>query len=115
MPPFFIITKDESGPNVVAFHGRISYGRETERCRQKIKELLEGGDRRFLFDLDEVQYVDSAGVGFLVSCLTTFQQAGAKLRLTRLPDKVRHVLKITRLHTVFQIFDSREQALKNFS
>jgi anti-sigma B factor antagonist len=112
--PLFNIDNHASGTNLVSFHGRVTFGRETERCRQRLKELLEQGDRRFVFDLSDVEYVDSAGIGFLVTCLTTLGQAGAQLRLTSLPHRVKHVLSITRLNTVFEIFPSQEQALKNF-
>ncbi len=115
MSAHFIISKQDSGCQLVAFHGRVTFGRQTERCRQKLKELLEQGERRFVFDLADVEYVDSAGVGFLVTCLTTLHQAGAKLRLTTVPERVQHVLEITRLNTVFEIFPDRKRALENFN
>ena len=114
MPLYTITRHQDAGPHLVTLHGKVTFGRETERCRQKIKELVEAGEKRFVFDLTEVDYVDSAGVGFLVSCLTSLGQAGAKLRLATLPDRVRHVLRITKLNTVFEIFASREEALRGF-
>ncbi len=112
--PFVTFTKDDSGPQVLTFQGKITFGRETERVRQKLKEMAEQGDKRFVFDLESVDWVDSAGIGFLVMCLTTLGQAGARLRLTNLPERVRYVLGITRLNTVFEIFDTRQAALRDF-
>ena len=111
----YTITKEGSGVQVVTFTGRVTFGRQTEQCRSTVKELMSSGDRRFVFDLGGVEWVDSAGIGFLVSCLTSLGQTGAKLRLASPPERVRHVLGITRLDTVFAIFDSKDQALANFS
>jgi len=107
----YTITKLPSGVVLVTFQGRVTFGRQTEQCRSTLKENLGAGDNRFVFDLGGVEYVDSAGIGFLVSCLTTLGQAGAKLRLAAPPERVRHVLQITRLDTVFAIFDKPEAAL----
>ena len=112
--PIYNISKHNSGSQVISFQGRITFGRQTEQCRQTLKELLAQGERHFLFDLSGVEYVDSAGIGFLVSCLTTLGQAGAELRLAAPPERVRYVLRITRLHTVFTVCDTREQALASF-
>ena len=110
----FTISKHDSGAQVISFKGRVTFGRQTEQCRQNLKELLARGERKFVFDLADVEYVDSAGIGFLVSCLTTLGQSGAKLRLASPPERVRYVLGITRLHTVFEVCETREQALKKF-
>ena len=112
--PLFTISKHDSGVHVVTFQGRITFGRQTEQCRQNLKDLVGQGERRFVFDLANVEYVDSAGIGFLVSCLTTLHQNGAKLRLASPPERVRYVLGITKLNTVFEICATREQALENF-
>jgi anti-sigma B factor antagonist len=105
------IENHPSGVQLVTFRGRVTFGRQTEQCRSYLKDLLAKGERRFCFDLSAVEYVDSAGIGFLVSCLTTLGQAGARLRLAAPPERVRYVLGITRLDTVFEIFDTAESAL----
>ena len=111
---FYTIVKHDLGIQVLCFHGRITFGWETEGCRLKLKELLSQGERKYVFDLGDVQYVDSAGIGFLVSCLITLWQGGAYLRLAEAPERVVHVLEITRLRTVFEVFPSREAALQGF-
>ncbi len=110
--PLFTISKQNSGPQVISFQGRVTFGRETEKCRQVLKDLLAQSERRFVFDLSRVEYVDSAGIGFLVSCLITLGNEGGKLRLASPPERVQYVLKITKLNTVFQVFSSLEQALQ---
>ena len=111
---FFTVVRHDSGAQVFTFHGRITFGLQTERCREHVKQLLSQGERRFVFDLSDVEYVDSAGIGFLVSCLTTLWRSDAKLRLASPPERVRYVLEITRLDTVFEICPTQEEALKGF-
>ena len=112
--PLFTLAKQDYVAQVFCFQGRITFGRETERCRQVLKDLLAQGETKFVFDFSDVEYVDSAGIGFLVSCLITLGQSGARLRLVCLPERVRYVLGITRLDTVFEILNTREQALQSF-
>lgn len=107
----FTASKQDS-TQVLRFQGRVTFGRETERCRQAMKDLLAQGERRFVFDLASVEYVDSAGIGFLVSCLITAANEGAKLGLAAPPERVQYVLGITKLDTVFTVFPTLEQALK---
>jgi anti-sigma B factor antagonist len=107
----YTIAKHTNGAQVVTFNGRVTFGRQTEQCRAAVKELILAGERKFVFDLSGVEYVDSAGIGFLVSCLTSLGQAGARLRLASPPERVRHVLGITRLDTVFEIVETRAAAL----
>jgi len=114
-PQLYTISGHPSGIQVVDFVGRVTFGRETEQCRQRLKDLMAQGEGRFVFDLEKVEYVDSAGIGFLVSCLSTLRQGGARLRLASAPERVRYVLGITRLDTVFEILPSLERALENFS
>jgi len=113
--PLFRIARDQpTGVQVITLQGRVTFGRQTEQCRQQVKELLAQGEKKFLFDLAGVEYVDSAGIGFLVSCLTSLGQGGARLKLASPPERIRYVLGITNLHTVFDICESRDQALARF-
>jgi anti-sigma B factor antagonist len=110
----YTASKHDSGPQVIHFQGRVTFGRETEHCRQTLRDLMAQGDRRFIFDLSGVEYVDSAGIGFLVSCLITLGNEGAKLRLAAAPERVRYVLGITKLDTVFASFPTLEEAVQDF-
>jgi len=108
--PSYTVSKLDPETQLVCFQGRITFGWETENCRQKMKDLLTQGTKGFIFDLEKVEYVDSAGIGFLVSCLITLRQGGARLKLASPPERIRHVLEITRLDTIFQVCESREEA-----
>jgi anti-sigma B factor antagonist len=110
----FKIARHGSGVQVVSLHGRLTFEPHTDRCRDAVKAALAAGDRRFVFDLSGVDYADSAGLGFLVSCLVSIRQAGAELRLVSPPERVLHVLHITRLDTVFPIDTGQPQALAHF-
>src|SRR5713226_4645202 len=112
--PIFTSSMHDSGTGVVRFQGRITFGRETERCRQVLKDLMLQGTRQFVFDLKDVEYIDSAGIGFLVSCLITLGSEGAKLRLSTPPERVQYVLGITKLDTVFEIHPDLDTALRDF-
>ena len=112
--PLYTTSKDDSGAAVLRFQGRVTFGRETERCRQTLKDLMGQGLRKFIFDLSGVEYVDSAGIGFLVSCLITLGNEGAKLRLAGAPERVQYVLGITKLNTVFTMFPTLRQAAQGF-
>ncbi len=112
--PVFFSSKSDSGAQVVRFQGRITFGRDTERCRQVLKDLMSQGTRHFVFDLKDVEYIDSAGIGFLVSCLITLGSEGARLRLSAPPERVQYVLGITKLDTVFEIHPDLDTALRDF-
>ncbi len=109
----FDSSRHVSGARIIRFEGRITFGGEIEACRKHLKQLLADGERQFVFDLARVEYIDSAGIGFLVSCLTTLSHDGASLRLASPPQRVQYVLGITKLYTVFQIFPTLDQALQN--
>ena len=97
--------------NVLEFRGKLTYGLESERRYEEMCAGLQGGSRFFLFDLREVSDIDSTGIGFLVTCLTTVLRAGGRLYLASPSDSVRHSLVITRLDRLFPAFDSVEAAL----
>jgi anti-sigma B factor antagonist len=110
--PLFRTSTHASGAQIFHFQGRVTFGRETEACRQTLKSLLSRGDRNIVFDLSQVEAVDSAGIGFLVSCLTTVKNEGGRLRLAQPQQRVEYVLGITKLYTVFEVAPTVEQAVQ---
>jgi anti-sigma B factor antagonist len=108
--PLFTTLTHATGAQVFHFEGRMTFGRETEACRQTLKSMLSRGNRNFIFDLSDVEAVDSAGIGFLVSCLTTVRNDGGRLRLANPQQRVEYVLGITKLYTVFEVVPTVEQA-----
>lgn len=109
-----IVEKDMSGITVLSLSGRVALGEESSRLRSAIKELLGRGKTRLVLDLAEVGYIDSAGLGTLVAGYTTAHSLGASVKLANLTKKIREQLQITKLVTVFDVYDSVEDAVKSF-
>ena len=87
-------------------------GEGTLIVRERIKKLLDAGDRKFLLNLSDVDYIDSSGLGELVTSFTTVRNQGGQLKLLNLTRRVQDLLQITKLLTVFEVFDSESEALK---
>jgi anti-sigma B factor antagonist len=106
-----ITTREVSHVTVVDITGRITLGEETGQVRDAIRELIAAGKKKIIFNLANVDYIDSSGVGELVSSYTTVRNAGGLLNLTK---KVQDVLHVTKLYTVFDIKDDEFTAVKSF-
>jgi anti-sigma B factor antagonist len=113
--PIYIVEKDVGGIILLSLRGRITLGKETEVLRSKIKELLDAGRLKIILDLGEVIYIDSVGLSTLVASYTTARKGGGDLKLLRLPRGVHHLLQITRLSTVFEIYNDLDAACRSFS
>lgn len=110
----YMVEKLLGGLMVVDVRGRITLGPETEALRGKLKQLIEGGQRRIILNLGEVTYVDSVGLSTLVASYTSARRAGGDLKLLHLPRGVHQLLQITRLSTVFEIYENLEAARQAF-
>ncbi len=99
---------------VLDMKGKMLIGEGDEILREKINSLVEGGTTKILLNVGEVPYVDSAGLGELVRCFTTVQRKEGKLKLLNLTKRIHDLLVITKLITVFEFFDSEEEALNSF-
>jgi len=110
----FIIEKIVDNVMIVDLRGRITLGPETEAVRSKLKELLNAGHHRIILNLGEVTYIDSVGLGTLISGYTYARNAGGNLKLLHLPRGVQQLLQITRLSTVFEIHEDLATAVKSF-
>jgi anti-sigma B factor antagonist len=97
---------------IMDLSGRITMGEGTLIVREQIKKLLDAGDRKFLLNLSDVDYIDSSGLGELVTSFTTVRNQGGQLKLLNLTRRVQDLLQITKLLTVFEVFDSESEALK---
>ncbi len=94
--------------------GRITIGEGTLLVRERIEKLLGRGDRKFLLNLADVDYIDSSGLGELVSTFTTVHNQDGVLKLLGLTYRVRDLMQITKLLTVFDVYDDEAEALKSF-
>ena len=108
-------TRQIGGVTIVDISGRIVLGEESAALRELIRELLSKGHKRILLNLGEVTYIDSSGLGHLVSAFTSVRKQEGELKLLKLTNKVHDLMQITRLYTVFDIMDDEAAAVKSFS
>jgi anti-sigma B factor antagonist len=108
-------TRQVDGVTVVDFSGRITLGEGSVVLRDTIRDLLSKGDKKILLNLGDVTYIDSSGIGELVSAFTTVRNGGGELKLLNLTKKVHDLLQITKLYTVFDIKDDEATAIAAFA
>jgi anti-sigma B factor antagonist len=106
-----IVEKETGGVTVLELSGRVTLGEESNQLRTKIKDLLAQGKKRLVLDLGNVSYIDSAGLGTLVAGYTSAQSQGANIKLANLTKRFNEQLNITKLVTVFEVFDSVADAI----
>jgi len=109
-----IVEKDMNGVTVLELFGRVTLGDESNQLRTKIKDLLGQGKKRLALDLGNVSYIDSAGLGTLVAGYTSAQSQGASIKLANLTKKFSEQLNITKLVTVFDVYNSVPGAIASF-
>lgn len=100
--------------HILEITGKITIGSGDTELRELIHNVLEKGAKKIILDLHGLKYIDSSGIGELVSCHTTIANKGAMLRLARIHSRIYSLLQLTQLVTVFQIYDSVEDALQSF-
>lgn len=98
---------------IVDCSGRIVFGEETSELRETVKKLL-AQNSRVLLNLAGVNYIDSGGLGTLVALYTTARSSGASIKLANLTERVGDLLQVTKLLTVFEVYDSEGKALESF-
>src|SRR5580698_7823019 len=113
--PIYMVEKVVEGMMVVDLRGRITLGPETEAVRSKMKQLLDAGHHRIILNLGEVSYLDSVGLSSLVAAFTACRTAGGALKLLHLPRGVHQLLQITRLSTVFDVYEDLGSAMESFN
>ena len=107
-------TRQVGGVTIVDISGRIGLGEECAALRELISDLLSKGHKKILFNLGDVNYIDSSGLGHLVSAFTSVRKQEGELKLLNLTNKVHDLMQITRLYTVFDIMDDETVAVKSF-
>ena len=103
------------GTLVMTLSGQVRLGEESTQLRNKIKGAIGQGHKNLVLDLGDVSYVDSAGLGTLVSAYTTASNQGGSVKLANLTRRLNEQLSITKLVTVFDVFESVDEAVKSFS
>jgi anti-sigma B factor antagonist len=102
------------GITVVDLSGRITLGEGSVVLRDAVRDLLAKGEKKILLNLGNVTYIDSSGIGELVSAFTTVRNQGGELKLLNLTKKVHDLLQITKLYTVFDVKDDEAAAISSF-
>jgi anti-sigma B factor antagonist len=107
--------REVDGVSIVDLSGRITLGEGSGQLRDTVRELLGKGQKKIVLNLGDVSYIDSSGLGELVSSYTTAANQGAKVKLLNVQKKVNDLLQITKLYTVFDDFGDEASAVMSFS
>ena len=107
-------TRHAGNVTIVDISGRIELGHESAALRELVRELLSKGHKQILLNLGDVHYIDSAGLGSLISSFTSVRKQGGELKLLDLTNKVHDVLQLTKLYTVFDVMNDEAVAVKSF-
>jgi anti-sigma B factor antagonist len=109
-----IDTRTVGDVHVLDCSGKITLGEGTMAVRNTVREVLKKGGKKIVLNLADVNYIDSSGIGELVSSYTTVTNQGGQLKLLNLTKKIHELLAITKLLTVFQVFDDERTAVGSF-
>ena len=107
-------TRQIDGVTIVDLSGRITLGEGSVILRDTVRELTSKGSKKILLNLGDVNYIDSSGIGELVSGFTTVTNSGGQLKLLNLNKRVKDLLQITKLYTVFDVHEDEAGAIRSF-
>ena len=110
-----LTTRQVGNVTVMDAAGRITLGEGASAFRDAIRDMATKGDKKILVNLSEVSYIDSSGIGEMVSSYTTVTNHGGQLKLLGLNKRVKDLLQITKLYTVFEVFDDEATAIRSFA
>lgn len=110
-----ITSREVDGVTVLALDGRIVLGEESNALREKVKTLVAEGKKKIVLNMDGITFIDSAGLGTLVAAHHSAKGQGASLRLCHLGTKFQEVLQITKLMTIFDVYNTEAEAVASFS
>lgn len=108
-------TRQVGDVSVMDVAGRITLGEGSSALRDALRGLVSGGQKKILLNLGEVSYIDSSGIGELVSGFTTVTNNGGQLKLLSLTKRVKDLLQITKLYTVFDVHEDEAEAVRSFA
>jgi len=104
----------EGDVTIIRLEGKLTLGEGSGVLRETVRNVFANGAKSVLLDLGGVQYIDSAGLGELVGCYATAQNRGAKMKLLHLQKRVQGLMQITKLTTMFEVFEEEAQAIQSF-
>lgn len=109
-----ITTREIEGIQIFDLKGRLTVGEEVADFRGKLRSLIEEGHKKIILDLADIDYIDSTGLGSLVVCFTRVQRAGGEMKLLNLNRRNIELLVLTKLTTVFELFNDEQDAVNSF-
>jgi anti-sigma B factor antagonist len=110
-----LTTRQVGDVTVIDVAGRITLGEGSSALREALRDLVGKGQKKILLNLGEVTYIDSSGIGELVSGFTTVTNSGGMLKLLNLNKRVKDLLQITKLYTVFDVHEDEAGAIRSFA
>jgi anti-sigma B factor antagonist len=110
-----LTTRQVGDVTLIDAAGRITLGEGSSTFRDTLKDLTAKGQKKLLLNLAEVSYIDSSGIGELVSGYTTVSNAGGSLKLLNLTKRIHDLLQITKLYTIFEVFDDEAKGLASYN
>jgi anti-sigma B factor antagonist len=106
--------REVGGVSIVDLNGKITLGENTGYLREEVRSLLSQGAKNIVLNMADVGYVDSAGLGELVGIYTTAANLGSSLKLLNLQSKMRNLMEMTKLYTIFPVFEDEKAAVSSF-
>lgn len=110
-----LTTRQVGDVTVIDANGRITLGEGSSTFRDSLRDLTAKGNKKILLNLGDVSYIDSSGIGEMVSGFTSVTNQGGQLKLLNLTKRVKDLLQITKLYTVFEVFDDEAAGVRSFS
>ena len=110
-----VSTRQLDQVTIVDLSGRITLGEGSSLLRETVKDLVGKGQKNILLNLGDITYIDSSGIGELVSSFTSVSNQGGRLKLLNLQKKVHDLLQITKLYTVFEVHTDEASAVRSYS
>jgi anti-sigma B factor antagonist len=110
-----VVTRMEGEIAVITVSGRLVGGPDADAIPAAVRERVEQGVRRILIDIGDVSWINSTGLGILISARATAGRVEAALKLSRVSHRVRQLFMVTRLHQVFDAYETNEEALRSFA
>jgi len=106
--------RDREGITIEDLKGRLTVGDEVSRFRDQLQKLIDSGHRNIVLQMEHVDYIDSTGLGALVMAYTSMQRAGGKIKLLNLSRRGIELLVMTKLTTIFEVFNDEQSAINSF-
>jgi anti-sigma B factor antagonist len=106
--------REREGITILDLKGRLTVGDDVSRFRDRLQKLIDSGLRNIVLNMEQVDYIDSTGLGALVMAYTSMQRAGGKIKLLNLSRRGIELLVMTKLTTIFEVFDDEQSAINSF-